>query len=380
MRFFTPIGPLLKGWLLSFAAFGLLAFALAGQFVQATGQPLTEGLRMGVRDWLPWAVLAPLIFRLAVRLPILRGGSRWTILVHLVCCVAALAACEWWATMVPPKPRGFGARVEMRTGERPPPPQGESPRGPRRGPPGGKRGPAFGMLFLVGLRLPIYLMILSIGHAAHFYRRSQERERRELELSASLAKARADALKMQLQPHFLFNALNSIAELVHRDPQAADAMIGALSDLLRLTLETSGEQELPLRREMDAVERYVAIEQVRFGDRIRVQTEIPAETAAALVPNFLLQPLVENAIRHGLQPQSSAGELKISAQREGEQLRIEVSDNGSGLREGNPARQGIGLANTRARLKELYGDRASLELRSEGGVQVIVRLPFRMKA
>ena len=186
------------------------------------------------------------------------------------------------------------------------------------------------MLFLIGLRLPVYLMILSIGHAAHFYRRSQERERRELELSASLAKARADALKMQLQPHFLFNALNSIAELVHRDPQAADAMIGALSDLLRLTLETSGEQELPLRREMDAVERSVAIEQVRFGDRIRVETDIPADTAAALVPNFLLQPLVENAIRHGLQPQSSAGELKITARREGEQLRIEVADNGIG--------------------------------------------------
>ena len=157
-------------------------------------------------------------------------------------------------------------------------------------------------------------------------------------------------------------------------------MIGALSDLLRLTLETSGEQELPLRREMDVVERYVAIEQVRFGDRIRVETEIPADTAAALVPNFLLQPLVENAIRHGLQPQSSDGLLKITARRDGEHLRIEVADNGVGLREGNPARQGIGLANTRARLKELYGDRAGLELASDGGVQVIVRLPFRTKA
>lgn len=370
MRFFSPIVPLLKGWLLSFAGFGLLAFALGSQFVSATSLPWTEAARMGLRDWLPWAILAPLLFRLGLRLPILRDGSRWALPVHLLCCVATLAACEWWAGMIPPPPRGPGPRMEFKSGERPPRPRGEPPRGPRR-------GPSFGVLFLIGLRLPVYLAILSIGHAAHFYRRSQERERRALELSASLARARADALKMQLQPHFLFNALNSIAELVHRDAQAADAMIGALSDLLRLTLETSGEQELPLRRELDVVERYLTIEQVRFQDRLRVEMDIAPDTAAALVPNFLLQPLVENALRHGLQPQSTPGLLTLRARREGEQLRIEVADNGVGLQTEMPSREGIGLNNTRARLRELYGDRASLELHSENGVQVIVTLPFR---
>ncbi len=377
MRFFSPVVPLLKGWLLSFAGFGLLAWALGSQFVLATEQPWTEAARMGVRDWLPWAVLAPLLFRLALRLPVLRGNMRWTLPVHLLCCVATLAACEWWAAMIPSGSRGPGPRPSIQHSERSPRAAGEPERRGRHGPPSRKRGPSLGLLFLVGLRLPVYLAIISIGHAAHFYQRSQDRERRALELGASLARARVEALKMQLQPHFLFNALNSIAELVHRDAHAADAMIGALSDLLRLTLETSGEQELPLRRELDVVERYLAIEQVRFQERLSVKMEIAPETAAALVPNFLLQPLVENALRHGLQAQTEPGLLTVISRRDGDSLRIEVTDNGVGLREGAPSREGIGLSNTRARLRELYGDRASLELRSDQGVQVIVTLPFR---
>jgi LytS/YehU family sensor histidine kinase len=247
------------------------------------------------------------------------------------------------------------------------------------GPPGSFR-PSFAVFFLVGFRLPIYLAIVSLAHALHFYRRSREREHRSLELTASLAQARLEALKMQIQPHFLFNALNAISALVHKDPEAADEMIGALSDFLRLTLESSGEQELPLRRELEFVERYLAVEKVRFGERLRFSIEAAPDTMAALVPALLLQPLVENAVRHGLEPQLRPGTLSIRAQREGDALLLSITDDGAGLPKTHPSREGIGLANTRARLRELYGDRARLELRNEKGVSVRIALPYRVVA
>jgi LytS/YehU family sensor histidine kinase len=214
--------------------------------------------------------------------------------------------------------------------------------------------------------------VVSIAHAHLFYRRAQERDR----LEASLAKARMEALKMQLQPHFLFNSLNAIVTLVHLQPDAAEAMIGALSDLLRLTLETSGEQESPISRELEFVQRYLAIEHARFGDRLRFQLEVDDPVRNALAPTFLLQPLVENAVRHGLEPRSGAGLLTIRARRDGAQLHLEVIDDGVGLPAEKPLREGIGIANTRARLRELYGDAASLELHNSSGVKVEIRLPF----
>jgi LytS/YehU family sensor histidine kinase len=231
------------------------------------------------------------------------------------------------------------------------------------------------------LHVPIYLALVSLAHALHFYRRSQERERRSLELSASLARARLEALKLQLQPHFLFNSLNAIAALVHKDANAADEMLGALSDLLRLTLESSGEQEMPLRRELEVVERYLAIEKVRFGDRLTFSIDAAPDTLSALVPALVLQPLVENAVRHGLEPQRRRGELSIRAARENSVLRLIVEDNGGGLPETSTPREGVGLANTRARLRELYGDAATLELVSgTAGVSVKVTIPFHTAA
>lgn len=415
MRFFIPLPPLLRGWLLSFLAFGLLAFLLVGNFAWTTTMPWTDALRMAARDWLPWAVMTPLIFRLVQRLPLERGRWKIGVPVYLLCGIATVALANWWAQSVMPptygrwRPGGDGRgprssqwrSQESRSRDaRPPRPEEREPeaddaaRGstattasatpsPRRrsgpgGPPGSRGG--FSFFFMLGFRLPIYLAVVSIAHAVHFSRRARERERRALELTASLAQSRLEALKMQLQPHFLFNSLNAIAALVHKNPDAADEMLTRLSELLRLTLETSGAQELPLRRELELVEKYLAIEHVRFGDRLKYQVDVPPDTHAALVPTFLLQPLVENAVRHGLEPQSGAGLLTIRARREGGTLRLSVSDNGVGLKKDGARREGIGLSNTRARLRELYDGAASLELRNADGVSVEITMPFHTAA
>ena len=353
-----------RAFLLSFAAWALLAGVLVGHFAVAVGLPWPEAVRVAIRDWAPWALVTPGIFSLVAWLPLERGRWRAAIPAHLACAAGVLLVVDWWGSSVMPHHPQGGARPTRL-------PSGEMRRGgPRRG----------GLLGPFGLRLPMYLAVLSAAHAMYFARRGRERERRELELSASLALARLEALHMQLQPHFLFNALNSIAALVHSRPDAADEMLAALSDLLRLTLQTSGEQELPLRRERELAERYLAIEQVRFGDRLRCEVDLPADTLDALVPTFLLQPLVENAVRHGLEPRGEPGLLRISARREGAILRICVGDNGGGLPEGAAMREGIGLANTRARLLELYGTQGLLELRSQGGLQVTVRIPYHTAA
>jgi two-component sensor histidine kinase len=383
IRFFSPVGPLLKGWLFSTLGWGLLSFALGWQLVRLTSMPWNDAARIVSRDWMAWALITPLLFRLVLRLPLEREGWKLALPVHLAGCAAAIGFCIWWSQLVtPPTPpwRGGGNKGResaevKRDGAGGPPAErrGRSPGG-RGGP--GQRSPSFGIFMRATMHLPVYVALVGIAHALYFYRRSQERERRALEMAAGLTQARLEALKMQLQPHFLFNALNSIAALVHKDPDAADEMLSALSELLRLTLETSGEQELPLRRELQFVERYLAIEHARFGDRLQFEMEIAPDTAEAQVPTFLLQPLVENAVRHGLEPRSGEGLLRITTIRDADRLIVTVRDNGAGLPAERPEREGIGLANTRARLRELYGDRASLELRNAGGLAVIVTLPF----
>lgn len=378
--FFSPVRPLLIGWLLSFVAFGVLATVLVGQFALAASMPLEEALRIAARDWLPWALVTPLLFRLVSRLPIERQHLKLAIPVHLLSALVVIALANWWAETILPPRFGRGGRPPAEAkGPRPPRVEGagvpqQRVRGERRPPP--SRTP-FRVLFLVGFRLPIYLAVVSIAHALLFYRRAQARERRSLELEASLAKARLDALAMQLQPHFLFNSLNAIAALVHKDPEAADEMLGALSDFLRMTLESSGEPELPLRRELEFIERYLAIEKVRFGDRLRFTIDVEPGTLEARVPALVLQPLVENAVRHGIEARPGEGLITISAARSDSRLLLKVTDNGAGLRNAPGSGGGIGLTNTRSRLRELYGDAATLELRNEGGVSVLLSLPFR---
>ena len=356
MRTLSPsFRSLLQAWVWSFLVFGLLALVVVGQFAWTASLPAGEAWRMVARDWLPWAVLSPLLFRLVARFPLER--PRWQVVlpVQVLCAITVVSLVAWWGEIVLPPPA------------QPPAPNHAAP-GPTLPP---HDSPSHRWLF-VGLffRLPIYLAVISVAHSVHFYRRSIARD-------SSLTQARLEALKMQLQPHFLFNSLNAIAELVHRDPDAADDMIAALSHLLRLSLETSGEQFLPLRRELDFVERYLAIEHVRFGDRLRFVLDVPPDTHAALVPAFLLQPLVENAVRHGLEPRAGHGILTLRARRERDILHLSVADNGVGLHPAQPLREGIGLGNTRARLHALFDGTAHLHLHQRDGLTVEITFPFR---
>jgi two-component system, LytTR family, sensor kinase len=197
-------------------------------------------------------------------------------------------------------------------------------------------------------------------------------------LQSRLAEARLEALRVQLQPHFLFNTLNSVSSLMYRDLEAADTMIARLSDLLRLTLCGGDEREIPLRRELDLLGRYLDIERIRFEERLRVDLDIDAEAETAMVPPFLLQPIVENAVRHAIAARPEGGRLEIAARLDGERLILSVADDGPGLPEGGGV-PGVGLSNTRARLAELYGAAARLDLDDTpgGGLTVTVSLPRR---
>ena len=227
----------------------------------------------------------------------------------------------------------------------------------------------------------IYLMAMSACVAFAHFRKSQERERHAIELEASLARAKLQALRMQINPHFLFNTLNAISTLVHTSPQTADEMITDLSELFRASLESSGEHEISLARELELLQRYLAIEQRRFGQRLKVEQIIDPDILQARVPTLILQPLVENAIRHGIERKVDVGIIVIQAAREGSHLKLSVSDNGknpfhAAVMTGN--RQGIGLANTRARLQQLYRDQQSFTVGNGelGGWTVQITLPF----
>lgn len=221
-------------------------------------------------------------------------------------------------------------------------------------------------------------MIVGAAHALVYAERARARERQAMELQARLARARLDALAAQLNPHFLFNALNSIAEMVHRDPDGADRMLVDLGALLRHSLDGSGRQEIALREELAALDHYLGIEKIRLGERLQVQWSIDSALLDACVPPLLLQPLVENAIRHAVATRSSPGRIWIGAQRGSDGLlRLEVADDGG--QRAAPGGAGVGLSNARARLRELYGQAQSLRIgeRDGGGVRVEVRLPHR---
>jgi two-component system LytT family sensor kinase len=224
--------------------------------------------------------------------------------------------------------------------------------------------------------LLVYFIIILISHAAIYYQRY-----REGELRAS--QAQLQALKMQLHPHFLFNALHAISALVHSDPDAADKMIARLGDFLRLTLDASATQEVPLRRELEFLNCYLEIERVRFNDRLTTSLDVDPRVLDCRVPNLILQPIVENAIRHGVAPRAAPGHVEISAERRGDVLRLEVRDNGVGLSNGSThgsaPKGGVGLSNTRARLEQLYGSAHRFELADgpRGGAVVTIEIPLQ---
>jgi signal transduction histidine kinase len=228
----------------------------------------------------------------------------------------------------------------------------------------------------------IYLLIALIGYAFSYYRRFREGQVRTLQLEAQLSHAQLQALKMQLHPHFLFNTLHSISALLHKDAEAARKMITRLGDFLRLTLENSGTQEVTLRQEMEFLSCYLEIERIRFQDRLVTHMDVAQQTLDAKVPNLILQPIVENAIRHGIAPRSTQGLIEIEAKQRNGTLRIQVRDNGPGLSlhrtSENLFKKGLGLANTETRLEQLYGTthRFNLSNNPDGGLIVTLEIPF----
>lgn len=227
----------------------------------------------------------------------------------------------------------------------------------------------------------IYWGALIINHSIKYYQKFRERELTTSQLEARLAQSRLQILKFQLQPHFLFNTLNTISELIYTNPESAERMITDLSDLLRLSLEKLEVQEVSLQQELDFLNKYVEIEQIRFHDRLRIEMNVAPETLDAKVPNMILQPLVENAIKHGIAPLSQGGTIKIGAERQNGNLHLSVSDNGVGLTDLDISAipEGVGLRNTKARLRHLYGSAHRFEVNTEetGGVKLNLTIPFQ---
>ena len=231
--------------------------------------------------------------------------------------------------------------------------------------------------------LMTYAAIVGLSYALGYYRESQARAVKAAHLETRLIEARLRTLEAELQPHFLFNTLHAISTLVHSNPEAADRMISRLSDLLRLTFERSGAAGVPLQEELEFLQKYLEIEQTRFQDRLSVKFEIDPETLDAEVPKMILQPLVENAIKHGVSPRPGPGLIEVSTERRGDALMLRVRDNGMGLSAAARERltSGVGLSNTRDRLECLYGDAQRLEFSERGGgLTVQMEIPYHRAA
>ena len=391
-------------WLLVLGLWALLVAALSAQLVVAADIPWRPAFRLSLRDWFPWLFLSPVVVWLSFQFRLERGRLPVSIPIHLAGCIGALLLASWLTTLSPPprlererlrsegalRPRPqrpFQEGRRERAGQRPLPDRPDRLADPfpddelQRTPGTPSRPLLNALVFRARFNVPVYWFLVSIVQALTYYRRFEERDRRTTELEARLTRARLEALRMQLHPHFLFNTLNAIATLVHKDPDAADEMIVDLSELLRVALDTSA-QEIPLRRELDFLDRYLRIQQVRFGDRLRIEREIDGAALDALVPTLLLQPLVENAVRHGIEPATGPGLLQLQALRQGDLVRLIVRDNGTGTRQPAREQSGIGLSNTTARLKELYGNRALLTLASasDAGFAAEIVLPYRSSA
>ncbi len=221
-----------------------------------------------------------------------------------------------------------------------------------------------------------YLVLLSVASAGEWRLRDERRASEGARLEAALTLARLQALRMQLQPHFLFNALNSVSSLLRRDPDGAERMLARLGDFLRVLLDDGMPQQVPLRRELALLDSYLAIERVRFRDRLTVEVDLPPELLEARVPTLILQPLFENAIRHGIGERAGPARVRLTGRAEDGRLQLFVEDDGRGHAPDRPG-SGVGLSNIRARLEQLYGPRAELQLATTAdGVRVGISLPY----
>ena len=339
-------------WLLLCIVFGTQLF-LAGYVT-----PWSRAVAAEAVYWLSWWMLAPVVFWWCRRLSRLSTGLR-------VAGLLAGAAVALFTTPVIYVPL---SNLLIATG---------ACFGPC-GAPVPLFSPAWfrQMISNAGVNLPVYAGFALAWHALEFWREARDRQLRAAQLEALLNQAQLEALRSQLNPHFLFNALHSIAELVHQDPKLAEQSIVRLGGLLRRALETSKDPELALGEELDFVRGYVEIERMRLGERLCVRWDVEPAALHARVPGLILQPLIENAIQHGIAPLTNPGTLTVRARRTDAFVEIEIGDDGPGASRAEGARRsGIGIANTRARLQALYGDRHEFELRDHDGFVVRLRIP-----
>jgi LytS/YehU family sensor histidine kinase len=240
----------------------------------------------------------------------------------------------------------------------------------------------YALLIVSGLNtaLLVYWGLVAIAHATAFYRRAEERKRRSADLDRNLAVARLDALRTQIHPHFLFNTLHAIASRIPEDPRGAQDMLGSLGELLRVNLRSAPGHEIRLEEELSLIDRYLDIQRVRLRERLHEERAVAASTLDALVPVLVLQPLVENAIEHGIAKRLPGGTLRIEAHEEGSVLRLVVANDGA-ADQGNLAESqwNLGLNNTRARLRAMYGDQHALSVTGSapGRVVAVVSIPLR---
>jgi two-component system LytT family sensor kinase len=331
------------GW-----TFLVIVFAVSSSLTYAlTYQPprWRYTLTMAATEWYVWAAFTPLIAWLSRRLRV--SQLRWWRLLALAVIGVPVAFIKVTITRVL---RGIS-----------------------------EGGEAYFQITDLAAQYLIFWGIVGATHAWLYYRDVQGRELRTSRLEALLAQTRLQMLSMQLQPHFLFNTLNTIAELVHQRPADAERMISGLSHLLRETLHAGLTDRVPVEQELALLDRYIEIQKARFGDRLKVEVSVADPAAlAALVPSLLLQPLVENSIKHGIGARAGVGRIGIIVSRTASQLVIEIHDDGRGIGAGI-VREGVGLANCRSRLQTLYGvDRCRLEIanRDGGGAAVRIAVPF----
>ena len=343
--------------LLVFGIWTFLAFFSASQgavYLAQRGEPIVWGNLLAGRfaDWYTCALFTPVFFWLARRYPIDRQSWRTT--VPLTLAVTSACVVAKYAVLVPLE-QWMGIDVNASFGR--------------------------SLSRNFANESMAFWAVIGVVHALEFNRRYREREVAAADLRARLSQAQLDALRSQIHPHFLFNTLHSISTLMHRDVEAADTMLTRLSDLLRLTMKHRGENEITLRDELALVDNYIEIMRVRFGDRLAVSKNVDPDALEVLVPQFILQPLVENAFDHGISRTPGAGRIEISAERKGGNLALSVSDDGA-ARNGAPAaggKHGIGLTNTRLRLEQLYGSAQSMALEklADRGTRVTVAVPWR---
>ncbi len=350
----------LKIWAL-WTLFGLLTAVQTHYRYAVIDRPFSWGQALLAEvsfAWI-WAAVTPLVLWMAERFPI--GKSHWwgNIILHIGSAVVLgiVTKASWDATIYPlvnpdrPAVASLAQAIQM-------------------------------ALLSLDYGVLQYGIVLLSQLARSYFRRSEKERLRASQLEAELARAQLQALKMQLHPHFLFNTLNAISELVHHDPQTAERMVIRLSDFLRLTLDHMGIPEVPLMVELDFLKRYLEIEQMRFEDRLSVDFNVDAAALHGRVPNLILQPIVENALKHGLSQVSGQGLLKIQAHAAAGRLFLKVTDNGPGVPQNGTVkiREGIGIANTRRRLSQVYGADHLFGMANApgGGFEVTIDMPLRL--